>query len=329
MEEFLMKHATTICLLSALLATPACSLRDTADRSAARPIHAETGVAVLPAATPQANAAGLVAGQAMQAVPPSVTRLKSAESAQASTQASERKIIRNAELRIETGEPAEGQRKIGAIAEKHGGFVVTSEARQNDGGGQPATTVNVIVRVPAARFAAALDEILGTGGRLLHRKDTGQDVTEEYIDLEASLRTKRALESQFLEIMKQARKVSEALEVQTQLTEVRTEIEQIEGRRRFLENQAALSTITITLQTPVPFTATSPRGFWHDLRSASGDGVEIALSIVLDLLRSVIAMSPILLLIVLPGWLLLKFVRRRSNWPKQPAAPTTADDGNS
>jgi chromosome segregation ATPase len=75
-------------------------------------------------------------------------------------------------------------------------------------------------------------------------------VTEEYIDLEARLRTQKALEAQFLEIMKQAHKISDALEVQRQIAEVRADIERIEGRRRFLENQSALSTITLMLQTP-------------------------------------------------------------------------------
>ena len=86
-------------------------------------------------------------------------------------------------------------------------------------------------------------------------KISGQDVSEEYLDLEARLRTKKALEAQFLEIMKQARKVQDALDVQSQLADVRTEIERLEGRRRFLENQAALSTITTTLQMPQPIIA--------------------------------------------------------------------------
>ena len=97
-------------------------------------------------------------------------------------------------------------------------------------------------------------------------------MTEEYIDLEARIRTKKALEAQFLEIMKQARKISDAMEVQTQLAEVRTEIERLEGRRRFLENQSALSTINITLHTPTPVVAAATRGFVYDLKAAFGDG---------------------------------------------------------
>ena len=68
----------------------------------------------------------------------------------------------------------------------------------------------------------------------------GEDVTEEFIDIEARLKAKRALEQQFVEIMKRANSVNDALNVERQLSDVRGEIEKIEGRKRFLENRARL-----------------------------------------------------------------------------------------
>src|SRR5262245_5284383 len=199
-----------------------------------------------------------------------VVALDSAGAAQAFM----RKVIQNAEMTIESDKPNEGQQKIGVIAEKHGGFVVVSESKHNEAASQnvASTEVNVVVRVPAQNFQATIDEIRAVGGRILHEKSSGQDVTEEYIDLEARIRTKKALEAQFLEIMKQARKISDAMEVQTQLADVRTEIEQLEGRRRFLENQSALSTINITLHTPVQVVAAATRGFFYDFKAAFGNG---------------------------------------------------------
>jgi hypothetical protein len=171
-------------------------------------------------------------------------------------------------------------------------------------------------------------EIRGlVGSHVRHEKTTGQDVTEEYIDLEARLRTQRALEAQYLEIMKQANKVSDALEVNRQLAEVRGVIEQTEGRRRFLENQAALSTIKVTLQTPAPLVSANATGFFVGIKQALGDGVDIAAGIILVLIRIVIALVPVLLLIVLPLALLWRFLRRyrqpRASAP--PAAPPPAE----
>lgn len=237
-------------------------------------------------------------------------------------QAVERKIIQNAELTIESDKPTEGQQKIGLIAEKHGGFVVVSESKQNEAVSQTvaSTVVNIVVRVPAQKFQATLEEIRAVGGRILHQKSSGQDVTEEYIDLEARIRTKRALEAQFLEIMKQARKISDAMEVQSQLADVRTEIERLEGRRRFLENQSALSTITITLHTPTPVVAAATRGFLYDLKSAFGDGADVGAEIFLGVIRFAIVMIPITMFILLPAWLVFKWARKRIPSPVKAAA---------
>jgi uncharacterized protein DUF4349 len=249
----------------------------------------------------------------------------------ASAQAVERKIIQNAEMTIETGAPDEGQRKISAIADKHSGFVVISESKQNEAVSQKvaSTEVNIVVRVPARQFEAAIAEIRDVGGRVLYEKKSGQDVTEEYIDLEARIRTKKALEAQFLEIMKQARKISDALEVQTQLADVRTEIESLEGRRRFLENQSALSTIKITLHTPTPVVAAATRGFLYDLKVAFGDGVGVGTNIFLGIIRFVIVMIPVTLFILTPGWFVFKWVRGRIPVQAEAAVASAMSPGSS
>jgi len=244
-------------------------------------------------------------------------------------QAFMRKVIQNAEMTIETDKPEEGQQKIGVIAEKHGGFVVISESKHNEAASQnvASTEVHVVVRVPAQQFQATIDEIRSVGGRILHEKSSGQDVTEEYIDLEARIRTKKALEAQFLEIMKQARRISDAMEVQTQLAEVRTEIERLEGRRRFLENQSALSTINITLHTPTPVVAAATRGFFYDLKAAFGNGVDMGSGIFLGVIQFVMVMIPVMLFIVAPAWLVFKWLRRRMPWPAKAAALSVTDPG--
>lgn len=240
------------------------------------------------------------------------TSLASADAARSAEVAMDRKVIRNANITIETETPADGQRKIVSIAESNGGFVVTSESSQRTLEGQttPAMVVTVVARVPATQFGAVVDQIRGLGNRVRAEKITGQDVTEEYIDMEARIRTKKALEAQFLEIMKQAHRVSDALEVQSQLADVRTEIERLEGRRRFLENQSSLSTITVTLQPATPLVNAS--GFFYNLKRALGDGVDVAAGITLFLVRALIALVPIALLIFLPIGLLLRFLLRRA-----------------
>jgi hypothetical protein len=209
-------------------------------------------------------------------------------------------------------------RKVASLAEARGGFVVTSEARQQTAADSvtPYEVVTVEVRVPAAQFDAFVGEVRGAGS-VVTEKITGQDVTEEYIDLEARIRTQRALETQFLEIMKGARAVSDALEVQRALATVRGEIERLEGRRRFLENQTSLSTVKITLQPPAPLINAS--GFGHGLRDALGDGVDAAATITLGLVRVVLALIPVALFLGLPLFLLTRFLLRRLRRRAPPA----------
>src|SRR5947209_2551792 len=127
--------------------------------------------------------------------------------------------------------------------------------------------------------------------------------------------------------MKRAGKVDDALIVQRQLAEVRTEIEKLEGRRRFLENQSSLSTINVTLQPPTQIV--NATGFWYSVRSAFSDGVDVAAGIVLFLIRAIIGLLPIMVLIVLPSALLLKLglrvVRRRRPAVAEPAAAAASE----
>jgi hypothetical protein len=232
-----------------------------------------------------------------------------------------RKIIRNATLTLEVEEPAKALQRIASIAESRGGFVVTSESRQQTGAGgsKPYEVITVELRVPAAQFDSALNDIRAAGGDVTAQKITGKDVTEEYIDLEARLRTQRALEAQLLEIMKRAQEVEDAISVQRELTNVRTEIERVEGRRRFLENQSSLSTISVTLRPPAPFIGNT--GGFRSVGTAFGEGVDIAASITLFFIRLLVALIPVVLFLGLPAYFILRFLVRRLRARPAPPAP--------
>ena len=224
----------------------------------------------------------------------------------------DRKIIRNADLSLEVNSTLESQQKVTAIAESLGGFVVTSESKQRENAdpSQKSVDIKLVVRIPSNQFNSALSQIEKLATNLTQRNVTGQDVTEEFIDLEARIKTQKALELQFLEIMKQANKVADALEVHRQVAEVRTEIEQLEGRKRFLENQSSLSTIAVNMSTPRPIVV-SASGFGHTVREAISDSLDLATGIVLFFVRFVIVMAPVVIFIFLPlGLVGLYFYRR-------------------
>jgi hypothetical protein len=235
--------------------------------------------------------------------------------------ATDRKIIRNADLTIEVASPTETQSKVVSIAEAHGGFVVNSEAKQRDNGDATDRTLDIklVVRIPENQFGAVLDKVRGLASNRNEEKVTGQDVTEEFIDLDARIKTQRALEAQFLQIMKQAGKIEDALEVQRQIAEVRTEIEKLEGRKRFLENRSSLATITVNILAPKPITVNTS-GFGRSVRDSISESVDVGAEIVLFFVRFVIVMIPITLLLLLPGGLLLRYFIRRARRMRLAAA---------
>lgn len=228
--------------------------------------------------------------------------------------AADRKIVRNADLTMEVASTTDTQHRIVSIAEAHGGFVVTSEAKQKESVEPSKRTfdIRLVVRVPENQFGVALDQIRGLGSNLKEEKVTGQDVTEEFIDLEARIKTQKALELQFLQIMKQAGKITDALEVQRQIADVRTTIEQLEGRKRFLENRSSLSTISVNIQTPSPIVAVSTTGFRHSVREAVSDSVDLGSGIVIFFVRFVIVTLPVFVLLLLPGALIFRYFMRRA-----------------
>ena len=258
----------------------------------------------------QAAAPAKVENSSTQQQKVSLTDVDKAES---TAEAADRKIIRNADITLEVASTTEAQHGVTSIAESHGGFVVTSEAKQRENIEPAKRTLDIklVVRIPATQFGAALNEIKKLAGNIPEANVTGQDVTEDFIDLEARIKTQKALELQFLEIMKDAREVADALEVQRQIADVRTDIEKLEGRKRFLENRSSLSTITVNIQAPKVITV-STTGFRSSLRDAVSDSVELASEMIVFFVRFVIVMLPVLVFVVLPSGLVLRYVMRRA-----------------
>lgn len=214
---------------------------------------------------------------------------------------------------MEVPSTTEAHHRVASIAESHGGFVVTSESKQRENVDPSKRTLDIklIVRIPATRFGPALDEIKQLASNLPAESVSGQDVTEDFIDLEARLKTQKALELQFLEIMKRSGSVEDALEVQRQIAEVRTDIEKLEGRKRFLENRSSLSTITVNIHAPKVI-AVNPTGLGRTLRDAVSDSLELASGMFIFFVRTLIVMMPILVFVVFPSALLLRYLVRRA-----------------
>lgn len=158
-----------------------------------------------------------------------------------------------------------------SIATGLGGFVVSSSASQGDE--RRLVRGSLVVRVPERSYAQAVDR-LSDLGRVEAREESGQDVSQELVDLEARARHLEAVERQLLELLEQADTVQAALAVQAQLNQVQLELEQVRGRLRYLDDQVTFATISLELRERQVALAADDGGPWGivDAWGAAGRG---------------------------------------------------------
>jgi hypothetical protein len=157
----------------------------------------------------------------------------------------DQKIIKNGSLEMVVDDVAASAARVTDAAVRRHGFVQGSTVTERaDGTHQGYVTV----RVPVAEYDAAMAEFRGFAKTVKNESSNGQDVTEQYTDLQAQLRNAQAQEEQYLAILKQAKSVDDILAVQERLGTIRGTIESLQGRIKYLENVTAYSTISVTLE---------------------------------------------------------------------------------
>lgn len=229
-----------------------------------------------------------------------------AQTTSANTQ--DRLVIKTGNMSVVVKDVVSAMKTITDYAVEKGGFVVSSNIYKS--GLSPRG--EVIVRVPAATFDESIDTVKKMG-EVTSQRTSGQDVTEEYVDLDAQLRNLRATETQFLEIMKKAVKIEDILAVQNELSNVRGRIESIQGSMKYLKQSADLSTLTVYLSTDpeiLPtFDNTDTWKPWAVVKNAFRQLVDVGKGLV-DVLIWVGVFTPLWLAIGLVVWIIVRIVRR-------------------
>ncbi|MBM4401694.1 MAG: DUF4349 domain-containing protein [Candidatus Cloacimonetes bacterium] len=186
-------------------------------------------------------------GGAEEAATPDVARSTIANN-QENGSPSERLIIKTANLSLLVKNVRESLSKLQTLAESLGGFVTHSDIYEVDEK-KETIAASITFRVPAEKFNEALETCKKQALKVKSENITGQDVTEEYTDLQSRLKNLEATEEQLLQIMRRAGGIKDVLEVQRELNAVRGQIEQTKGRIKYLEESAQLASLTVYLAT--------------------------------------------------------------------------------
>jgi hypothetical protein len=221
-------------------------------------------------------------------------------------------IIRTAQLALITKEFDNARSAVESILKRHHGYVGELKVGGSTGSGR---ALNATLRVPADQLDATLTE-LKTLGRVESETQSGQDVTSQYVDLQARLANARNTEQRLTDLLRQRTgKLSDVLEVGQEVDRVRGEIEQMEAERKNMSNQVSFATLNATItedykaQLQVVPPSTSTR-----LSNAAVEGYKSMVDGIVSLVLFLLEDGPTLLLwsaiLFFPGRLVWKRVRR-------------------
>lgn len=234
--------------------------------------------------------------------------------------ANPKKIIRNASLSLVIDNAQEAISKITAVAESNKGFVESLERREDEAGAKYAS---LTLRVPVESFSDTLEKIKNQARIVEAEQITGQDVTEEYIDLQARFKNFQATEAQYLEILKKAYSIEDILKVTQPLSEVRGQIESLQGQLKYLANQTDLATIRVSLSEE-PTISLSLKDFrpLTVLKVALKALVEgliiifnILVTVIIVWLPIIIVAGALVIIIGILAWKVLRKVKNKLLWP--------------
>ena len=158
---------------------------------------------------------------------------------------SETKIIKTADLSFQTSDLSTSYENLHTDIKKYKAIIQNDESGKND----ESVYRNLTIRIPSQHFDSFIADI-SKGVQHFDRKEISQqDVTEEYVDTESRMKSKKKLEERYLQLLSKASKVSEMLEIEKKLAEIREEIEAKEGQLKYMQNRVSMSTVNIQMYT--------------------------------------------------------------------------------
>jgi len=168
----------------------------------------------------------------------------------------QRKIIKNAQLQLTVESTDVALDRLTGITVDTGGYIISTRVFTEQG----LKAATITFAVPVDQFESALRRVRGVALKVEQENSSGQDVTDQYVDLESQVRNLEATADRIREFLKKAQTVDEALKVNQQLAQVEKDIETLKGKMNYLGDRSAFSTITAELREPKP-TPTPPPVF--------------------------------------------------------------------
>ncbi|MFB9862504.1 DUF4349 domain-containing protein [Rufibacter immobilis] len=188
-------------------------------------------------------------------------------------------LIKDAQVKFQVKDLAHSTQRIENAVKKHNAILANTSQQQ----AQDEQVMNFEIRVKPEQFTTLLEELEKESVKLEYRNLASEDVAVEYVDVQARLKAKRAVEQRYLALLNQAKNINDILEVEQYLLKVREEIESADARLHYLQNQTAYSTIKLEIYQLVPLSFTERIGLGTRFYNALGTGWQMFLSLLVGL----------------------------------------------
>lgn len=242
-----------------------------------------------------------------------------------------RMIVKNADMRLLVEDTPIAIDRLTQIAEDVNGYIISSRVWYQEQLESKYQFATLTIGVPVDDFELSLRRIRDISILVLDESTTGQDVTDEFVDLNSQLENLQATRDRIRTFLERAENAEEALKVNEQLTQVEAQIAQIQGRMNYLFDRATYSIITVTLEPELPLPQTEPTPtatVWSPNNTAAE-----ATDALVNMTRNLVDMGIWFLIFVLPLvivpvmliLIIIYIVRRRRTRPL-PEEDTTVTD---
>ena len=226
----------------------------------------------------------------------------------------DRKIIYTAGMVIVVKDLEEVIPRIESLVAEHKGFIARSEITGDIGSRRTATYT---LRVPVDALQPAREVLLSLGSLERNALDS-QDVTEEYVDVQARLKNFKEQEDKLNELLKEKRKeekLEDIIKVSDRIAEVRRDVERVQGRLNYLSTMTTLATINLTLREIKDYKPPTAPTFWNRITSRFGTSWEALVDFCQELVLILVGLVPWLPVLIPAGfalaWGVGRYRRRR------------------
>ncbi len=220
----------------------------------------------------------------------------------------DKKVIKNGNLSLKIEKTEEAAEEISQIIKGQGGEIFSTNFYERVKGQKSG---NMTVKVPVQKFEETIGKVKEIATQVISESTTGQDVTEQYVDLQIQAKNKRAEEESFVKILDRAGEIDDVLAVTKQISRVRGEIERLEGRIKVMDSQTDMSTITISLSEDIEIAPISNDWRpWQVVKKSFSELVDSMQGFINGVIHFVIVTLPSLIIFLLIVWIVWSVGKR-------------------